>query len=379
VRTAKYVFWLVGFALAFISCNTGGKPAPDAENVMKKNKQVRIATDPVSMPFSYGSGTGVQGMEIDVGNEIGRDLGFEVNWIKVSGYEHLFELLKKGEVELVISSIKIDSSHSRDFAFSDPYFDSGNTIARQIEKSEIKDLAGLSGKRIGVQAGRSSEGYLATQKIAANLSLSKFSTLDDALGALNRTEIDAVIGDDPILTYSIFKSFENLETIGTQLNKFQYAVVARKGDEKLLESVNRTLQRLKSSGGLESLREKWFQTVLEEADKKREKIRQVQLLKKSPKTVTVQIVKSGGRALDMDSLDGFQLVLEGKNGTYKSTSIRTEGSRGRCSFGQSVPPGEYQLNMIIFQKPQTVTIPEFPKSAITLLINVAKDTTITPQ
>jgi ABC-type amino acid transport substrate-binding protein len=379
VRTAKYMFWVVGLALAFIGCKTGEKPVSDAESTMKKSKQVRIATDPVYMPFSYGSGTGVQGLDIDIGNEIGKDLGFEVNWIKVSGYEHLFELLKKGDVELGISSCTIDRKRSGDFSFSDPYFDSGDAIARQVEKPEIKDLASLSGKKIGIQTGRSAEDYLAAQKIGANLIISKFPTLDDALGALNRTEIDAVIGDDPMLTYSIFKSFEKLETTGIRLNRFQYAVAVREADRTLLESVNRTLQRMKSSGALESLRDRWFQTVLEEAEKEREKNRQVRLLKKSPKTVTVQIVKSGGRTLDMDSLDGFQLVLEGKDGTYKSTSIRTEGSRGRCSFGQPVPPGDYQLNMIIFQKPQTVTIPELPKSAITLLINVAKDTTITPQ
>ncbi len=379
MRTAKHVFWVVGLVLAFIGCNNGAKLVPDAESTMKKSKQVRIATDPVSMPFSYGSGTGVQGLEIDIGNEIAKDLGFEVSWIKVSGYGHLFELLKKGEVELIISSCTIDGVRSGDFAFSDPYFESADTIARPKEKPEIKDLPSLSGKRIGVQTGRSSEGSLAEPKIATNFVISKFPTLDDALGALNRTEIDAVIGDEPILAYSIHKSFQNLETTGTSLNRLQYAVVVRKSDEKLLESINRTLQRLKGSGSLESLRDKWFQTVLEEVEKEREKNRQVQALKKSPKMITVQIVKAAGRALDMDSLDGFQLTLAGKNGSYKSSSIRTEGVRGRCSFAQPVPPGDYQLNMIIFQKPQTVTIPELPKSAITLLINVAKDTTITPQ
>ena len=114
--------------------------------------------------LNIGSGTGVQGFDVDLGNEIAKDLGIEVKWVKVSGYEHLFELLKNGEAEIVISAIAVDPAKSADFAFSTPYYESGDAIAHQRNKFDIKDLASLSGKKVGVATGRPGDTFMAQAK-----------------------------------------------------------------------------------------------------------------------------------------------------------------------------------------------------------------------
>ncbi|HYK87836.1 MAG TPA: ABC transporter substrate-binding protein, partial [Acidobacteriota bacterium] len=242
MRTAKYTLLVLSLVLTAIGCG-GGKEGPDAFSQMKKNKMVRIATDAVNLPFEFGSGTGVQGLDVDIGTEIAKDLGYDVKWVKIP-FARIFDILRNGEAEIVISAISIAADRKKDFAFSEPYFDSGNTIARRIDKPQIKDLASLSGKKVGVQAGRTGDKFLETQRTAANVTVQKYPTLDDALGALNRTEIDAVVGDDPILTYSIYKSFNNLIPLGTLLTQEQYAVVVRKGEKELLGKVNARLERL---------------------------------------------------------------------------------------------------------------------------------------
>lgn len=244
---------------------------------------------------------------------------------------------------------------------SEPYFDSGNTIARRQDKVDIKDLASLAGKKVGVQSGTTGDMFMAAQKTAAGVNIIKFPTLDDALGALNRTEIDAVVGDEPILTYSIYKSFANLMTIGIHLTEEKYAVVARKDDKELITKVNATLERLKKSGELENLKAKWFQNVMQDAADQRQKMAQVAALKKSPKDVTFNFIKTSG-TFNMDRLDGFQLVLAGAQ-SHQSTPILTNGPHGSCRLS-SVPPGEYRLSMSIFKLNTTVKIPESASKAI---------------
>jgi ABC-type amino acid transport substrate-binding protein len=359
LRTAKSILLAATLALGLGGCG-GGKESPDAFSSMKKFKSVRILTDAVNLPFEFGAGTGVQGLDVDIGSEIAKDLGYEVKWVK-SPFARLFEILKNGEAELVISSISITPERKKEFAMSEPYFDSGNTIARRQDKVDIKDLASLAGKKVGVQSGTTGDMFMAAQKTAAGVNIIKFPTLDDALGALNRTEIDAVVGDEPILTYSIYKSFANLMTIGIHLTEEKYAVVARKDDKELITKVNATLERLKKSGELENLKAKWFQNVMQDAADQRQKMAQVAALKKSPKDVTFNFIKTSG-TFNMDRLDGFQLVLAGAQ-SHQSTPILTNGPHGSCRLS-SVPPGEYRLSMSIFKLNTTVKIPESASKAI---------------
>jgi ABC-type amino acid transport substrate-binding protein len=370
LRLLKYAVLIISLVFTAISCGNKEKEVASAAESMEKNKLVRIITDAVDAPFEYGSGTGVQGLDIDIGNEIGKDLGIEVKWVKVSGYEHLFELLKNGEAEILISAVAIDPKKSEEFAFSKPYFDSGDAIAHQRNKYEIKNLASLSGKKVGVATGRPGDSFMATQKTATGVAISKFPTLDDALGALNRAEIDAVVGDEPLLTYSCVKSYDNTILLPGIINKYQYGVVVRKNETELLERINKTLDRLKASGDLEALNEKWFDNVAAEMAQKRNKDLEEVRLRKSAKTISVVIQRISG-AFSMDRLDGFVLVLEGQDGKYQSTPILTDGNKGNCKFNQPVPPGEYRLAMNIFKMVTKVTVPDLAKSSLLMDMKVS--------
>ena len=364
MRNAKYSLPILCLALTFIQCGGHGPEAPDGMAAMKKNHFVRIATDAVNLPFSFGSGTGVQGFDVDIGTEIGKDLGYEVKWIKMP-FERLFDLVKKGEVELVISAISITPDRKKELAFSEPYFESGNTIAHRQDNKKIKDLATLAGKKVGVQSSSTGQKFMEGQKTAAGVTLTKFPTLDDALGALNRTEIDAVVGDEPILTYSIYKSFPNLMTSGVRVTEEEYGVVTRKNEKELLAKVNATIARLKKSGELVELRKKWFQDVMERTSTERQEMRKDEQLREAPKAVSFNIVKTGG-GYNLDRLDGFEVNLVGSNGSFKSSPITTAGNRGSCRFSAPIPPGEYRLNMPALKINTTINIPKTASRSVTI-------------
>ncbi len=370
MRIAKYTLLIAGLVFGLLGC--GGKEGPDAFKSMQKNKMVRIATDAVNMPFEWGADTGVQGFDVDIGNEIAKDLGYEVKWIK-SPFDRLFEILKNGEVELVISAIPVSTDRKAEFVFSEPYFDSVLAIAKRKDKPEVKSLATLAGKKVGVQSGTAGEKFASSQKTAEGVSIVRFPTFDDALGALNRTELDAVIGDESILTYSIYKSFPNLTTIGVRLDEEKFAVVTRKAEKELIAKVNKTIERLKKSGEIDALKKKWFQNVMEEAQKQREDAAKEELLKESPKDVTFNFIKTSGN-FNMDRLDGYQVVLAGAQ-SYQSSPILTSGTRGSCKLS-AVPPGEYKLSMSIFKLNTTVKIPKSPARAITFEMNIGASISI---
>jgi ABC-type amino acid transport substrate-binding protein len=368
LRTAKVSLLIASLALVFVQCGEE-KVTHDAMAAIIKNKMVRIATDPVNLPFEFGLGTDVQGFDVDLGAEIAKDIGQPVKWIKVS-YDRIFEVLKEGGVELVISTVAITDEIKKDLVFSDAYFDSSNTIAHRRDNPTIKDLASLSGKRVGVQAGRTSDSFMTTQTTARGATLSKFKTLDDALGALNRGELDAVVGDHPILTYSIYKSYAlNLITTGVVLLPIQYGAVVRPNDTVLLGKVNDTIARLKSAGELERNREKWFQNVMQITKDERDALAKEELLKQAPKSITVNFVKEAGNSVRLDRLEGFDAQLTGPGGSFKSTPINVDEAlvRGSCRFTTPIPPGEYTISLPRIGAKATLTVEKKAVTSMTLV------------
>lgn len=374
MQTKKHIiaFVFLTAVLSIFGCGEPKeKPVPNAMQNIERFKQVKIGTDAVHLPFEFGLDTGVQGYDIDIGIEIAKDLGVECRWVKLSGYNHLLDVLKNGEVDMVISAMAIDPKDQEKFAFSQPYYETGDGIARRFDNNDIKDLASLSGKRVGVAEGRPGDSFMAAQQTATDVTIVKFTNLDDALGALNRAELDAVVGDEQIMAFSGYKSYSNVTTQPSDMNEYQYAVVVRKADEALLASVNKTLDRLKESGELDALQKEWFQDVLAQAKEAREQREEEEALRRSPKRINVRITKISG-SFKMDMLDGFVLVMQGSGGTFRSTPILTEGNRGNCKFNTPIPPGDYKLDMMsLFGTAATVTVQEYPKTALSMEINVS--------
>jgi ABC-type amino acid transport substrate-binding protein len=363
---------LICLMLIAIGCGKKEKEIPSAAESMKKHKKVAIVTDATNAPFEFGAGTSVQGLDVELGNEIGKDLDIEVNWVKAQGYEHLFELLRKGDAEIVISAIALDPKKENEFAFSKPYYESGDVIAHQRSVFDIKDLSSLSGKTVGVCTERPADAFMSARQ---GVTVKRFKTLDDALGALNRTELNAVVGDEIMLSYSSFNSYPNTTTLAEQVNKYKYAVAVRKGETELLGKINGTIDRLKSSGELQKLVNTWIDDVVNKSRERGKADKADDERKKAPKTINVTIIKSGG-AWNMDRLDGFELVLEGAAGRYKSTPILTEGNRGNCKFTQPVPPGEYRVNLSVVKMTVNVPVPDLPKTSLTMDLKIGSGGTI---
>ncbi len=375
MRTVKFSLLIAGLALFCVHCGDT-KKVPDAYASMAKNKMVRIATNPFNVPFETAAGTGVEGFDVDLGEAIAKDLNYQTKWIQHAQFGKLFEFLKGGEVEMIISSVSISDELKKEFAFSEPYFDSSNTIAHRRDNLAIKDLASLAGKKVGVQVARAAEAFMEKQRTATNVMLTKFPTLDEALGALNRGELDAVVGDKPIMTFSIAKNYStNLITTDVELNQNQYAVVVRPQEAKLLASINATIRRLKDAHQLEGWYDKWFGSVLKEASKDIAKIEAQEKLKNAPKSLSVSLVKEAGSTVRFDRLDGFNTTLTGPNGTFTSTPINTNeaGTSGSCKFTSPIPPGEYKFNLSrVLGNSPTVTIEKRPVTAITVILTFKK-------
>ena len=120
-------------------------------------------------------------------------------------------------------------------------------------KVDIKGVADLAGKKIGVQTGTTGE--LFVQEEVENANLVSFKSGIDAALDLKNGAIDCVILDE-LPAQEIVKRNSSLKIIRDPYfteNKEEYAIAVKKGNAALLSKIDDTINAMKSNGDYEKL------------------------------------------------------------------------------------------------------------------------------
>ncbi|WP_244490808.1 transporter substrate-binding domain-containing protein [Aureimonas frigidaquae] len=120
--------------------------------------------------------------------------------------------------------------------------------------TQINSLNDLPGKDVGVLAGSVSEHYAQSIK----LDVTPFASMDEAVSALGDGDIDAIIGDAPVLEYfEHANSGIKLAVVGKAFHPDKYGF-ALPPDSPLLRPINLQLLRAMENGELERIRGYYF-------------------------------------------------------------------------------------------------------------------------
>ena len=101
----------------------------------------------VPWEFQDKDGTYI-GFEIDLINHIGSELKRKINIVNIP-FKGLFAAVQSGRIDLAISSITITEKRLESVSFTQPYFDSYQSLT-VLNNSKIKNLYYLEGKIVSV-------------------------------------------------------------------------------------------------------------------------------------------------------------------------------------------------------------------------------------
>lgn len=231
------------------STSTGGA---STDNVLR----VGMERDYVPFGFRDPNGTLV-GFDVDLMQAIGRESGLQVTFVE-SPWPLIATFLETGtsqSFDAVLENITPEARHV--LAFSNPYFNAGQRIAVRTD-STIATPADLDGKRVGIEED-SAGGEAWVRKHVAVQELVIYVTVRDALAALVRGEIDAVVHDNPALSYITLNNPDlGVTLVGPLLTIEQYGIGVRQDFAGQLPSINQGLATLRASGEYDLIYQKWF-------------------------------------------------------------------------------------------------------------------------
>ncbi|MBD8044436.1 basic amino acid ABC transporter substrate-binding protein [Arthrobacter sp. Sa2BUA2] len=243
-------------ALVLSACGgEGDDSASDSGMNLVSEGTLTVCSDIPYVPFEYEENGEYVGFDMDLIKEIasGMDLNLEV---KDSGFDGLQSgtVLAAGQCDLIASAMTITEERQERMAFSDPYYDSLQSILVP-EGSDITGIEDLAGRNLGVQQGTTGEAYAREQ--APDAKISSFQSDGELFPALQSGQVEAVLQDLPVNLehtrdgeFTIAAKFETDESYGFAMSKT--------GSEELVSAVNEQLAALRDNGKYQEIYDKYF-------------------------------------------------------------------------------------------------------------------------
>ena len=158
----------LAFALIFVTaCGSGGnatsssgKTTAKARTIeeIKKSGELRIAVFGDKKPFGYVDNDGsYQGYDIELGNQLAKDLGVKVKYVSVDAANRA-EYLISNKVDITLANFTVTDERKKQVDFALPYMKVSLGVVSP-KKGVITDVKQLEGKTFIVTKGTTAETY----------------------------------------------------------------------------------------------------------------------------------------------------------------------------------------------------------------------------
>ncbi len=228
--------------------------ALSALGVHAQDNVLRVGTDATFPPMEFVENNKRTGFDIELVEAIGRAMGKKVEWVDID-FKGLIPGLMSKRFDMAVSAIYITDERKKVVDFTEPYYAGGLVVMVKDNNTSIKKLADLDGKKVSVQVGTKSVGFLTqnypkVQRVEVEKNQEMFNLVD-----IGRA--DAAVTGKPA-AYQYVRTRPGLRVLEEQLTIEEYGMALRKDTPELTKAVNMAIAKLKADGTYAAIVKKWF-------------------------------------------------------------------------------------------------------------------------
>jgi len=224
----------------------------------KKTSKIVIATDATWPPMEMvDESKNIVGFDIDLMTAAAKAGGFEVEF-KNTAWDGIFAGLDGGKYDAVMSSVTITDERKQTMDFSVPYINAGQILVVKSEVSGVATLADLKGKTVAAQIGTT--GAFEIDKYA-DVKKKEYDEIGLAFADLANGRVDAVVCDTPVAAQYALQNDEykgTLKIVGEPFTDEYYGVAVKKGNKKVLDTINKGLKKVLDAGDNKAIEDQWL-------------------------------------------------------------------------------------------------------------------------
>ena len=229
-----------------------GESAATGELKLVEAGKLIVSTNAEFPPYEYYDANEIVGIDVEIAKAIADKMGLELE-VKDGAFDAIIAEVVSGKADVGIAGMTATDERKQNVDFSDSYA-TGTQVIIVKEGSEIKSVADLEGKSIGVQLGTTGD-IMATD--VKDSKVEQYNKGMDAVQALSQGKIDAVIIDnEPAKFYE--KEVSGLKILDEAFAVEEYAIALKKGNTELQTKINETLKELKAEGKIDEIIAKYI-------------------------------------------------------------------------------------------------------------------------
>lgn len=194
-----------------------------------------------------------KGVVVDFVNQLSLELGIDIQTVPMK-WDDALSALKEGRTQMC--DMFINKERSQYYLFTDPMYNLRTVLLTRAEDNFGTEH--INNMKIATESGDYANSYLTENYPDSQLIYTR--NVEEGLELFLDGTVDAVIGDEPIITYLLIERNENLNPKYSNIILYQQEVVfaVAKDKPELVQILNKTIHLLKSKGQLEKIQQKWF-------------------------------------------------------------------------------------------------------------------------
>ncbi|MCQ6277685.1 amino acid ABC transporter substrate-binding protein [Bacillus sp. EB600] len=242
------------FAIMAGCANSNSKSSPGQDN----KKTLVIGVDDTFAPMGFrDKSNNLVGFDIDYAKAAAKKMGTTVKFQPIDWSTKEAEL-SSGRIDLIWNGYTITDERKKKVLFTKPYLKNSQVIVTRAD-SNINKLDDLAGKVVGLQSQSSAADALNSNPIKSKIkTVTEYKTNDLALTDLKNGRLDAVVIDEVVINYYMSLQKNSYKVLRDSLAPEEYGVGVKKGNETLLNKLQKALDEMNQDGSAAKISEKWF-------------------------------------------------------------------------------------------------------------------------
>ena len=220
------------------------------------NELIIVGANIGNIPWEFQNDSGEYvGFEIDLVTELGKRLNRQIDIINIP-FNGLFSAVQSNRIDIAISSITITEKRLESVSFTQPYFDSDQSLT-VLKNNEINGLKDMKNRVVAVDTGSTGDIWTTSNKDKYQFSeIRRYEGLTPAMLDLVIGRTAGYISDIPALLYYT-KDKVNIAVVEKIHTGGKYSMMLRRNNP-LTHIINEEITSMKLDGDMNNLHKKWF-------------------------------------------------------------------------------------------------------------------------
>jgi polar amino acid transport system substrate-binding protein len=248
------------------AASTDAETGEDASTVTTAEEgKLTFGSSGLYKPFNYEELDGeMAGFEVDLGNAIAEEMGLEPNPVFTQDFGALIEEVNSDRLDVIMGSLTITEERAEAVDFSEPYYVSGGVIFVHEDTDDIETMDDLVGRNVGVITASTYEDLVLEYIDEDNLATYQSDNVAITDLAAGTDRLDAVMTDRFVGLLQIDEQDLPVKAAGDRVFDEHIGAAVRKGNQEMLDEINRALEAVIENGTYEEISDKWFgENILE--------------------------------------------------------------------------------------------------------------------